>query len=168
MRDPLQLAASLGAAPLVRCLLEAKASPEGRTAGGMQGEGGRAKGNAGSPLHAAASQPSEGHLSCLVQLLEAHADPNRPDPAGATALHKAALSSPAGLSRLLAAGGEPLRTTHEGENGLHYACRAGNERTIEVLLGDTAVAAHIEAVDSEGRSALQWCILSAHEVSTLP
>lgn len=127
---PLGLAAACLRAPLVDALLQRGADPEGAAA-------------AESPLLATLAllfdpgRPLAPIQAMLTRLLEAHANPDRPDPQGRAPLHllvgggrvEPALREEARLQPvlqiLLRGGANPNLADAEGRTPLHWACRHG-------------------------------------------
>nr|ACO70932.1 ankyrin-related protein [uncultured Verrucomicrobiota bacterium] len=102
-----------------------------------------------APLPDAAEQKD---WSRVTALLQSKADPNSPQPDGATALHWAAYHDQATAARkLLAAGAKPDITNRYGVTPLSLACTNGNETLVGALLDAGADA---NAVLRGGETAL--------------
>ncbi|GAB4821600.1 hypothetical protein N2152v2_008646 [Parachlorella kessleri] len=143
----LRAAAAAGDASAVHALLRAgradrnSKDPEGLT-----------------PLHLAASK---GHLSTLVALLEAGAQPDLGDAQGRTALHWAAFEGRADCVRaLLDAGSSAAAVDAHGSTPLHFAASSGQAAAVEALVAHAR--ASTAATDSEGLTPLHRAMDMGH------
>ena len=114
---PLALAAYCGRLDMVRILLRAGVDPDW--------------GGATTPLEAAAV---EGHVDVAAELIDAHADVNRPVADGFTPLITAASTGNLEMVRtLLDAGANPMVIDDEGQTALAVAKKKGHQEIAAVL-----------------------------------
>jgi len=104
---------------------------------------------------------SQGHDSCVIELLKGKANPNAKTSTGMTALHVACASGRLELAlNLLTHGADPNITGSDGMTPLALASDGGHAEVVSALL---EAGSSVDAADVDGRTALMFASALGHQ-----